>query len=77
MALVKRFVYQVKSKSTIKNLYGIIISPVFSVMPALTYCPEQSIQIKSTMFLKSFTDKNGRYFNPNTTVEDIASQKLI
>ena len=43
----------------------------------LNYCQEQAVQIKSTKFLKSFTDKNGRYFHPDATVEDIAEQKVI
>lgn len=41
----------------------------------INYCPENAVQIKSTRFLKSYTDKNGRYSHPYADVEDIARQK--
>lgn len=41
----------------------------------LNYCPEQAVQIKSSRFLKSYTESNGRYSHPYATVEDISMQK--
>jgi len=41
----------------------------------LNYCPEQAVQIKSTRFLKSYTEEHGRYFHPYATVDDIEGQK--
>jgi len=41
----------------------------------LNYCPQQSIQINSKWYMKSYTEKNGRYSHPYATVKDIASQK--
>ena len=41
----------------------------------LNYCPEQSIQVKSTWFLKSYTPQNGRYHHAQITAGDIAAQK--
>ncbi len=41
----------------------------------LNYCPEQAVQIKSSRFLKSYTEENERYSHPYATVEDIAGQK--
>jgi len=41
----------------------------------LNYCPEQAVQIRSTRFLKSYTESNGRYSHPYATVDDIAGQK--
>jgi ferredoxin len=41
----------------------------------LNYCPEQSVQIKSSRLLKSHTDKNKRYSHPYAMVDDIAGQK--
>ncbi|MGD0153444.1 MAG: EFR1 family ferrodoxin [Thermacetogeniaceae bacterium] len=43
----------------------------------INYCPEQSIQISSNRFLKSYTDINGRYHHPESTVNDIAGQKCL
>jgi ferredoxin len=39
------------------------------------FCPEQSIQIKSKWYLKSYTDQNGRYHHPEITAKDIAGQR--
>jgi len=41
----------------------------------LNYCPEQAVQIKSKIYMKSYTDKNGRYPHPYATIKDIAGQK--
>jgi len=41
----------------------------------LNYCPEQSVQIKSSRLLKSHTDKNKRYSHPYATADEIAGQK--
>jgi ferredoxin len=42
----------------------------FMCRACLNYCPEQSVQIKST-----YTDRNGRYSHPYATAGDIAQQK--
>jgi len=41
----------------------------------LNYCPEQAVQIKSKIYMKSYIDKNGRYPHPFATIKDIAGQK--
>lgn len=41
----------------------------------LNFCPQQSVQISSKWFMKSYTEKNGRYSHPYATVKDIAGQK--
>ena len=41
----------------------------------LNYCPQQSIQISSKWFMKSYTEKNGRYPHPYASAKDIAKQK--
>lgn len=41
----------------------------------LNYCPEQAVQIKSKIYMKSYTDKNGRYPHPFATIKDITGQK--
>lgn len=41
----------------------------------LHYCPKQSIQIKSTWYMKSYTQRKGRYPHPYATVDEIANQK--
>jgi len=38
----------------------------------LNYCPQQSIQVNSKWYMKSYTEKNGRYSHPYATVKDIA-----
>jgi ferredoxin len=47
----------------------------FGCFACLNYCPEQSIQIRSKWYLKSYTEQNGRYHHPSTTAQDIAEQK--
>lgn len=41
----------------------------------LNYCPEESIQVGSKWYLKSYTDQNGRYHHPQIKARDIAGQK--
>jgi NAD-dependent dihydropyrimidine dehydrogenase PreA subunit len=41
----------------------------------LNFCPEESIQIHSKWYLRSYTAQNGRYHHPNITANDIARQK--
>jgi NAD-dependent dihydropyrimidine dehydrogenase PreA subunit len=41
----------------------------------LNFCPQESIQVKSKWYLKSFTEQNGRYHHPEITAKDIAAQK--
>ena len=41
----------------------------------LNFCPEESIQVKSSWYLKSYTEQNGRYHHPEITFKDIAAQK--
>jgi len=43
----------------------------------LNYCPEESIQIKSKPYMKSFTKYNARYPHPYATAKEIAGQKLM
>jgi len=47
----------------------------FSCHACLNYCPEHSVQIKSSRLLKSYTTENERYSHPYATKEDIAEQK--
>lgn len=47
----------------------------YSCRACLNYCPLQSVQIKSTRLMKSYTDQHGRYPHPFATARDIAGQK--
>jgi Pyruvate/2-oxoacid:ferredoxin oxidoreductase delta subunit/flavodoxin len=47
----------------------------FGCFACLNYCPQQSIQIRSSWYLKSYTEQNGRYHHPSITAHDIAEQK--
>ena len=47
----------------------------YGCFACINYCPEQAIQIKSKWYLRSSTDKNGRYHHPKVTLKDIAIQK--
>lgn len=47
----------------------------YQCQACINYCPDQSIQQKSTWFMKSYSDQNGRYHNPEVTVNDLAGQK--
>jgi Pyruvate/2-oxoacid:ferredoxin oxidoreductase delta subunit len=48
----------------------------FGCFACLNYCPETSVQIKSTWYLKSWTPENGRYHHPEISAQDIAAQKM-
>jgi ferredoxin len=41
----------------------------------LSFCPKESIQVKSKWYLRSYTEQNGRYHHPDITANDIARQK--
>ena len=41
----------------------------------VNYCPKKSVQIKSKVYMKSYTESNGRYPHPYATVNDMAGQK--
>jgi ferredoxin len=41
----------------------------------LNYCPVQAVQIKSKIYMKSYTEENERYPHPYATAKDIAGQK--
>ncbi|HEX9914337.1 MAG TPA: EFR1 family ferrodoxin [Candidatus Bathyarchaeia archaeon] len=47
----------------------------FGCFACLNFCPEQSIQIRSKWYLKSYTEQNGRYHHPSITAHDVAEQK--
>ena len=47
----------------------------FMCYACLNFCPAQSVQLKSTWYMKSNTDKQGRYSHPCATARDIAAQK--
>lgn len=41
----------------------------------INYCPKQATQIANKWYMKSYTDKNGRYPHPYASANDIAEQK--
>ena len=43
----------------------------------LNYCPEESIQVASKWYLRSYTEENGRYHHPAVTANEIARQKTM
>ncbi len=43
----------------------------------LNFCPNQSIQIHSQIYMKSFTTEKGRYPHPYALVSDMVNQKMI
>ena len=47
----------------------------YSCFACLNFCPQHSIQIRSGLVYKSYTNVNGRYHYPQITVNDIAGQK--
>jgi ferredoxin len=47
----------------------------YGCLGCFNFCPLESIQIKSKWYLKSYTEKNGRYHHPSITAFDIAEQK--
>ena len=42
----------------------------------LNFCPQESIQVRSKWYLKSYTDQNGRYHHPEIAASDIVGQKI-
>ncbi|MCX6653642.1 MAG: EFR1 family ferrodoxin [Candidatus Bathyarchaeota archaeon] len=48
----------------------------YGCLGCFNFCPVESIQIKSKWYLKSYTEKNGRYHHPSITAYDVAGQKL-
>jgi ferredoxin/flavodoxin len=49
----------------------------FFCYACVNYCPKKAVQIKSKVYMKSYTEMNERYPHPYATVDDIARQKLI
>ncbi len=47
----------------------------FTCYACLNYCPAQAVQIKTKWYMKSYTQKNGRYSHPYATANDISTQK--
>lgn len=47
----------------------------FVCYACINYCPMQATQIKDKWYMKSYTNKNGRYPHPYATANDIAGQK--
>lgn len=41
----------------------------------LNYCPVNAVQIKSKIYMKSYTEENERYSHPYATANDVAAQK--
>lgn len=41
----------------------------------VNYCPAKAVQIKSKVYMRSYTENNERYPHPYATVKDIAGQK--
>jgi ferredoxin len=41
----------------------------------LNYCPPRALQIRSKIWMKSYTEKNGRYSHPYASVKEIEQQK--
>lgn len=48
----------------------------FFCYACVNYCPKKAVQIKSKVYMKSYTELNERYSHPYATVNDLASQKL-
>lgn len=47
----------------------------YQCQACINYCPVQSVQQRSTWFMKSYSDKNGRRHDPEVTANDLAGQK--
>ncbi|MGB9940902.1 EFR1 family ferrodoxin [Methanosarcina sp.] len=47
----------------------------FFCYACLNYCPVKAVQIKSKIYMKSYTEENERYSHPYATANDIAEQK--
>ena len=43
----------------------------------LNYCPEEAVQIRDKIYMKSYTQRNPRYPHPWATAEEIAAQKRL
>ena len=43
----------------------------------VNYCPRKAAQIKSKVYMKSYTESNERYLHPYATANDIARQKRL
>lgn len=43
----------------------------------LSFCPKESIQVRSQWYSKSYTEQNGRYHHPQVTAKEIAAQKTM
>ncbi len=48
----------------------------YSCYACLNFCPEKSVQLKSSRLFKFYTEQNGRYHYPEVSPEEIALQKL-
>ena len=48
----------------------------YGCFACLSFCPKESIQVRSKWYLKSYTEQNGRYHHPAIDANDIARQKL-
>lgn len=48
----------------------------YGYFACLSFCPKESIQVRSKWYLKSYTEQNGRYHHPAIDANDIARQKL-
>jgi NAD-dependent dihydropyrimidine dehydrogenase PreA subunit len=51
--------------------------PCLGCFACLNYCPQESVQVESTWYLKSHTNTNGRYHHPQIAAGDITRQKTI
>ncbi len=51
--------------------------PCHGCLACLNFCPEESVQVESKWYLRSYTRQNGRYHHPAITASDIADQKLV
>ncbi len=48
----------------------------YGCFACINYCPVKAVQVESKWYLKSFTEKNGRYHHPEISADDIAKQKV-
>jgi NAD-dependent dihydropyrimidine dehydrogenase PreA subunit/flavodoxin len=49
----------------------------YGCFSCLSFCPKESIQVRSKWYLKSYTEQNGRYHHPAIVANDIAAQKRM
>ena len=52
-------------------------APCHGCFACLNFCPQESIQVRSRWFLRSYTEQNGRYHHPAIKAKDIAAQKTM